>query len=100
MIRFILLLACALGIAAPVVAQGYPDRTVKIIVPQPPGGGFDTVARILADRLGPLLGQGMVVENRIGAGTLVGTEAAAKAPPDGYTLLLGGLSNIALNPGL
>jgi tripartite-type tricarboxylate transporter receptor subunit TctC len=100
LVRFILLLACALGIAAPAAAQGYPDRTVKIIVPQPPGGGFDTVARILADRLGPLLGQGMVVENRVGAGTLVGTEAAAKAPADGYTLLLGGLSNIALNPGL
>ena len=100
MIRFILLLACALGLAAPAVAQGYPDRTVKIIVPQPPGGGFDTVGRILADKLGPLLGQTVLVENRVGAGTLVGTEAAAKAPPDGYTLLLGGLSNIALNPGL
>ena len=100
MIRFILLLACALGLAVPAVAQGYPDRTVKIIVPQPPGGGFDTVGRILADKLGPLLGQTVLVENRVGAGTLVGTEAAAKAPPDGYTLLLGGLSNIALNPGL
>ncbi|HET7156809.1 MAG TPA: tripartite tricarboxylate transporter substrate-binding protein, partial [Hyphomicrobiaceae bacterium] len=92
--------ALAFALAAPATAQTYPDRTVKIIVPQPPGGGFDTVARILADRLGPLLGQGMVVENRVGAGTLVGTEAAAKAPADGYTLLLGGLSNIALNPGL
>ena len=92
--------ALAFALAAPAAAQTYPDRTVKIIVPQPPGGGFDTVARILADRLGPLLGQGMVVENRVGAGTLVGTEAAAKAPADGYTLLLGGLSNIALNPGL
>ena len=100
MVRFILLLACALGLAVPAVAQGYPDRTVKIIVPQPPGGGFDTVGRILADKLGPLLGQTVLVENRVGAGTLVGTEAAAKAPADGYTLLLGGLSNIALNPGL
>jgi tripartite-type tricarboxylate transporter receptor subunit TctC len=87
---------------APVAAQtqNWPDRPIKIIVPQPPGGGFDTVARILADRLGPQLGQGVVVENRTGAGTLVGTEAAAKAPADGYTLLLGALSNIALNPGL
>ena len=58
------------------------------------------MARVLADRLGPLLGQAVVVENRVGAGTLVGTEAAAKAPADGYTLLLGALSNIALNPGL
>ena len=80
--------------------QAYPDRPIKLIVPQPPGGGFDTVARILADRLGPALGQAVVVENRTGAGTLVGTEAAAKSPADGYTLRLGALSNIALNPGL
>lgn len=78
----------------------YPDRTIKIIVPQPPGGGFDTVARVLADKLQPLLGQTVLVENRVGAGTLVGTEAAAKSPADGYTLLLGGLSNMALNAGL
>lgn len=81
-------------------AQSWPDRPIKLIVPQPPGGGFDTVARILADRMGPLLGQPVVVENRTGAGTRVGTEAAARAPADGYTLLLGALSNIALNPGL
>lgn len=93
------LAACA--VAAPSHAQqNYPDRPIKLIVPQPPGGGFDTVARILADRLGPALGQTVVVENRTGAGTLVGTEAVAKAPADGYTLLLGALSNIALNPGL
>ena len=91
---------CAGLLAAPAAAQTYPDRTIKLVVPQPPGGGFDTVARILADRLGPLLGQAIVVENRTGAGTLVGTEAAARAPADGYTLLLGALSNIALNPGL
>ena len=90
---------CAL-VLPPAQAQTYPDRPVKIIVPQPPGGGFDTVARQLADKLGPLLGQPVVVENRPGAGTLVGTEAVARAPADGYTLLLGGLSNIALNPGL
>ena len=94
------LAALALAWAGPAGAQTYPDRTIKLIVPQPPGGGFDTVARILADRMGPLLGQALVVENRVGAGTLVGTEAAAKATPDGYTLLLGALSNIALNPGL
>jgi len=99
-IRFLLLALCLCALGAPATAQTYPDRTIKIIVPQPPGGGFDTVARILADRLGPLLGQSVVVENRTGAGTLVGTEAAARAPADGYTLLLGALSNIALNPGL
>ncbi len=91
--------ACA-AVSMPAAAQDFPNRPLKLIVPQPPGGGFDTVARQLADKLGPLLGQAMVVENRPGAGTLVGTEAVAKAPADGYTLLLGGLSNIALNPGL
>ena len=81
-------------------AQDFPTKPVRIIVPQPPGGGFDSVGRQMADKLGPLLGQAVVVENRPGAGTLVGTEAAAKAPADGYTLLVGALSNLALNPGL
>ena len=98
--RSIVLMAIAWASIAPALAQTYPERAIKIIVPQPPGGGFDTVARVLADRLSPPLGQPLLVENRPGAGTLVGTEAAAKAPPDGYTLLLGALSNIALNPGL
>ena len=73
---------------------------VKVIVPQPPGGGFDFVGRLLADRLGKQMGQTFVVENRPGSGTLVGTDAVAKAAPDGYTLLVGSVSNIALNPGL
>jgi tripartite-type tricarboxylate transporter receptor subunit TctC len=100
-LRLLLALAAlATAWTAPAHAQSYPSQTIKLIVPQPPGGGFDTVARVLADRMSPLLGQPIVVENRVGAGTLVGTEAAAKAPADGYTLLLGALSNIALNPGL
>ena len=92
--------ALALTAQAPAVAQTYPDRTIKIVVPQPPGGGFDTVGRILAEKLTPLLGQTVLVENRVGAGTRVGTEAAAKSAADGYTLLLGALSNMALNAGL
>jgi tripartite-type tricarboxylate transporter receptor subunit TctC len=95
-----LLGALAATVSLPSAAQDFPSRPVRIIVPQPPGGGFDSVARQLADKLSPLMGQPVVVENRPGAGTLVGTEAAAKAPADGYTLLLGALSNIALNPGL
>ncbi len=95
-----LVAALVLTAQVPAVAQTYPDRTIKIIVPQPPGGGFDTVGRILAEKLTPLLGQTVLVENRVGAGTRVGTEAAAKAAADGYTLLLGALSNMALNAGL
>ncbi|QCI64039.1 Bug family tripartite tricarboxylate transporter substrate binding protein [Phreatobacter stygius] len=96
----VMLALCALAAWTPAQASDYPRQTIKLIVPQPAGGGFDTVARVLADRLAPRLGQAVVVENRQGAGTIVGTQAAAQAPPDGYTLLLGGLSNIALNPGL
>lgn len=98
--RFLTLALTAFSLALPVAADAFPEQQIKIIVPQPAGGGFDTVARVLAERLAPRLGQPVVVDNRPGAGTLVGTQAAAKAPGDGYTLLLGGLSNIALNPGL
>jgi len=73
---------------------------LRVIVPQPPGGGFDFVARALAERLTKSLGQSLVVENRSGSGTLVGTDAAAKADPDGYSILVGSVSNIALNMGL
>jgi len=69
-------------------------------VPQPPGGGFDFVARLLADRMGKQTGQAFIVENKPGSGTLVGTDFVAKAAPDGYTLLTGSVSNLALNPGL
>ncbi|HCY16800.1 MAG: hypothetical protein A2Z93_10200 [Curvibacter sp. GWA2_64_110] len=90
-----------LGLAPGAWAQGaYPNRPLRVIVPQPPGGGFDFVARALADRLGKQIGQSVVVENKPGSGTLVGTDAAAKAAPDGYTLLMGSVSNIALNMGL
>lgn len=89
----------ALG-AAGVQAQAFPTKALRVVVPQPPGGGFDVVGRLLADRLGKALGQGAVVENRPGSGTLVGTDLVAKAAPDGYTLLVGSVSNLALNPGL
>jgi len=91
----------ALGtLASAAFAQDYPTRAIKVIVPQPPGGGFDLAARTVSEPLAQLLGQPVVVENRPGSGTLVGTEAAAKADRDGYTLLLGALANIAINPGL
>ncbi len=81
-------------------AQNWPDHAIKFVVPQPPGGGFDTMARLMADKLQQQLGQSIVVENRTGAGTRAGTDYVAKALPDGYTWLFGGLSNIALNMGL
>src|SRR5437899_154226 len=82
------------------LAQDYPSRPVRIVVPSAPGGGFDLVGRVLAQKLGEQAGQPFVVENRPGAGTLVGTQLAARAAPDGYNLVVGGLSNIALNMGL
>jgi tripartite-type tricarboxylate transporter receptor subunit TctC len=81
-------------------AQGYPEQTIKIVVPSAPAGGYDVIGRLLADQLSKRLGQNVIVENRPGAGTLVGTQAVVDAPPDGYTLLIGGLSNIIFNPGL
>ncbi len=90
-------LACA---AAQAQAQAYPSRPVRIVVPSAPGGGFDLVGRVLAQKLGEQTGQAFVVENRPGAGTLVGTQLVARAAPDGYSLVVGGLSNIALNMGL
>jgi tripartite-type tricarboxylate transporter receptor subunit TctC len=93
-------LACA-GVQGAAIAQAeLAGRPLRIIVPQPPGGGFDFVGRTLAEHLGRGLGQSVVVENRPGSGTLVGTDAAAKAAPDGSTLLVGSVSNMVLNAGL
>jgi tripartite-type tricarboxylate transporter receptor subunit TctC len=84
----------------PAMAQTYPAKPIRVIVPSAPGGGYDTIGRLLSDRLAAELGQPVVVENRSGSGTIVGTQAVATAPADGYTLLMGGLANIAFNPGL
>ncbi|MDB5871278.1 MAG: tripartite tricarboxylate transporter substrate binding protein [Ramlibacter sp.] len=98
--RAALAFAAMAALAPQAQAQAYPSKPVRIIVPQPPGGGFDTVARLLADRMGKQMNQSFIVENKPGSGTLIGTDAAAKAAPDGYTLLLGSVSNLAINPGL
>jgi tripartite-type tricarboxylate transporter receptor subunit TctC len=94
------LLAAASTSLAAFAQSDFPNRSLKIVVPQPPGGGFDFVARTLAEPLGKQLGQSVVVDNRPGSGTLVGTDAAAKAAADGYTLLVGSVSNMVLNAGL
>lgn len=84
----LVLIGAALA-AHPAAAQGYPTRLATIIVAQPPGGGTDIIARIIANQLSQQLGQTVIVDNRPGAGTVVGTVAAARAAPEGYTLLAG-----------
>jgi len=79
-------------------AQTYPDRPVKVVVPYTPGGGTDTVARAISQRLAEKWGQPVVVENRPGAGTTIGTDFVAKAAPDGYTLLFSDSASFVINP--
>jgi len=88
------------GATAQVAAQDWPNRPIKIIVPYPPGGGSDIVTRIMAEALSPRLGQQVVVENKPGANGLIGTEAAASSPPDGYTLMSGSTDTLTIIPAL
>jgi tripartite-type tricarboxylate transporter receptor subunit TctC len=97
---FVLTLPALCAASGAWAQSDFPNKPLKIIVPQPPGGGFDFVGRTLAEHMAKGLGQSVVVENRSGSGTLVGTDAAAKAAPDGYTLLVGSVSNMVLNSGL
>jgi len=87
---------CVTSLLAP--AQPFPSRPVRIIVGFPPGGGTDIVARTLSPRLSEALGQPVVIDNRGGASGLVATELAAKSAPDGYTLFMGTLGNLSVNP--
>ena len=103
--RFFTTLQCTLlallpGIACVGYAQDYPSRSVQLIIPFPPGGPTDIVGRLVAQRLSEGLGRPVVVENRAGAGGTVGSAAAAKAAPDGYTLLYGSTSTLAIAPSL
>jgi tripartite-type tricarboxylate transporter receptor subunit TctC len=79
-------------------AQDYPSRPIRLILPQQPGSATDVLARLVAVKLGDTLGQPLVIDNRVGAGGLLGAEAAAKAPPDGYTLLVGATAWITVAP--
>src|SRR6266852_4051905 len=81
-------------------AQAFPTKPVKIIVAFPPGGGTDIVARLLAPRLGETWNQAVVVENRAGASGTIGTEAAARAEPDGHTLFMATMGNMTANQHL
>jgi tripartite-type tricarboxylate transporter receptor subunit TctC len=90
----------ALGATERAAAQDYPNRTVALVVPYPPGGGVDVLARVVADKLSGLLGQQVIVDNRPGGSGLVGTRSVIKAAPDGYTLFLGHTGSISINPTL
>ena len=98
-LRLAAALLAAILLATP-AAAAYPDRPVKIVVPFAPGGGTDVIARTLAQRLGAILGQSFVVENRPGGGAMIGAEAVARSAPDGYTLLLGSNSELTISPSL
>src|SRR6266571_2782768 len=97
---FPLVLLAAGPLGAQDRAQDYPRKPLRLIVPFAPGGGNDTVARAIAQHLGARLGQPVIVDNRAGAGGVVGAELAAKSPADGYTLFLGGVGSHAVNPNL
>ena len=88
------------GVAPAAQDQSFPNRPIRLIVPFPPGGGNDILARTVGQRLTDVVGQSIVVDNRAGAGGVIGAAAAAQAAPDGYTLFLGSVGNLAQNPAL
>ena len=93
-------LATALGTGASALAQDYPNKTISLVVPYPPGGGVDAMARVVAEKLSGSLGHQVVVDNRAGGSGLVGTRSFIKNAPDGYTLFLGHTGSISINPSL
>ena len=97
--RSILLGAASASLAAPAVAQGFPSRPVRLVVPYSAGGGADTTARLIAPKLQEALGQTVVIDNKPGAGGTIGDDFVAKSAPDGHTLLIGAFAH-AVNPSL
>ena len=88
------------ALAVSAVADDYPNKAIRLIMPYPIGGSIDIAGRMVAQRLADNLGQAVVVDNRTGAGGIVGTETGARAAPDGYTVLMGGVGTLALSPSL
>ena len=99
MIRSIALALTLAGFAAPLLAQEYPVKQIRLVVPFPPGGGSDTIARVVAQKLSASLGQPVVPDNRAGASGNIAGEIVAKAPADGYTLLFGN-SSLSISPAV
>jgi tripartite-type tricarboxylate transporter receptor subunit TctC len=96
----LLTLVCVLVCPEVAVAQGYPSKPIRFVVPFPAGGPADTFSRILTEKMATLLGQSVVIENRAGAGGLTGTASVAKAEPDGYTIGIAASSALAINVNL
>jgi hypothetical protein len=94
------LAAAAIGTSAPALAQTYPTKTITIVVPTSAGGGNDAMARTIAQKLGPLLGQTIIIDNRAGANGSIASEFVARAAPDGHTLMFGYVATHAMNPAL
>jgi tripartite-type tricarboxylate transporter receptor subunit TctC len=92
-------IAAVMAAAAP-LAMAYPDKTITIVVPTAPGGANDALARIVAQKLAPLLGQAVIVDNRAGANGAIASEYVARAAPDGHTLMFGYIATHAMNPAL
>ena len=100
MARYGLMAVVAMAFASTLaVAQSYPTKTVRLIVPFPPGGSTETLARMLSVKLAEVWGQQIIIDNRPGAGGIIGTELGAKAVPDGYTLLMGSGAPLTIIPG-
>ena len=93
-------LAAALAFAGSAAAQSYPTKLIRIIVPWPAGGGIDTVARLIAQRMPERFGQQVIVENRAGSNGFIGTTAVARAEADGYTLLFADVGSMAISPAM
>ncbi|MGZ5104378.1 MAG: Bug family tripartite tricarboxylate transporter substrate binding protein [Usitatibacter sp.] len=99
-LRKMLAIACLAAIASTAAAQDYPTKPIKLVVPFPPAGGTDIMARFVAQKLAENTKWNVVVDNRPGAGGNIGVDAVAKSPPDGYTLVMGQTSNLAINATL
>ena len=96
--RITLLMSMLALCGAALAQQPYPNRPLRMVIPWPPGQATDLVGRVVAQKLGEVLGQPVVAENRAGAGGMTGTDTAAKAPPDGYTLLMASSGPVTINP--